>query len=142
MTSKIFKGDDCVIARILLDMLYKPDTTQVTTRSNHGEIADSELTWSIIFPLQIDFESIIDFDFGVWIADSPAVMGSDEWNTSRSSLSGLDLAEFEAWFLGIDSMKSESSLGVVQEANCSLVLPIVTTSVKVITSEKEILSNP
>lgn len=88
-------------------------TTQVTSSSDHGNIANVELDeLNNLASLNVELYSVVDLDQRIRVADSAAIVCVDVRNTLGTNLLAANLAELVLGLLSSDSVDSEATLDV------------------------------
>jgi len=99
-----------------LDGLEETDTAQVATASAHDKIADTEFDVVLdLATLEVDLDSVVDFDVRMRITDRAAVMGGEERNAFGTKLDSANLAQLEIGLFVLNAMQSKSSFRVVEK---------------------------
>lgn len=105
-----------VRTRVLLNVLENTDTTKIVSASDHDEVSNTELNAILnLLSLEVELDGIVFFNIRVRITDGAAIMGRDEWDSLRTQLDTLNLAELVLSLLGGDLVQSELALDVVQK---------------------------
>lgn len=64
----------------------------------------------------IKFDGVVDLDRGVWVADSPPVVGNNIWDALRAKGHFPNLEKFVGGFLLRDAVDGEATLNVIKKA--------------------------
>jgi len=89
----------------------------VTSSSDHAKVAGVKLDGILDLARgDVDLDTVVDLDDGIGVPDGSAIGGVQVWNSVGSGLGLSDLAQLVLGLLGSDSVNSESSLHVVDDA--------------------------
>ena len=94
--ASILHVDDVEASHLLLDLLDDTNTTNVTTGSDHGDIADGELDVGLDFTgLDVELDGVVQADSWVAVGDGTAIVGDDVWDTLVADDVLVDAEELE-----------------------------------------------
>ena len=89
----------------------------VMATGGHGKVAKIELDEiADLSGLKIEHHRVIHLDFGIWVADSAAIVGGDIRDTALAELHALYLAELVRSLLFANAVDDEATLGVIEQA--------------------------
>jgi hypothetical protein len=112
----ILDVDNVETTVVALTVSDDTNTTHVTTSSNHDDGAGVELDEvGDLASGEFNLDSVVDLDQGVRVADGSCIVRDQEWDSTATKLDTLDLAQLVLGLLGLDSVDSESTLGIVDE---------------------------
>src|SRR5512142_1791339 len=92
------------------------DTTQISTSSDHAQVAGIELDVIGDFASgNINLYGIVSLDQGIGVTDGATVMGNNEWYTLGAQLCLADLAQFVGSFFSGDAVNGETTFNIVDQ---------------------------
>ena len=104
------------IADVLLAVNNDTSTTHVTTTGDHDDVTCVELgELRDLVLLQVKTNGVVDLDQRIRVADGPAIVSDDVWNTLGANGNLLDLQKLVGRLLGGDAVDCEAALDIVKE---------------------------
>jgi len=92
------------------------NTTHVATTSSHGNDTSVELNEvGNLSGCKVDLYSVVNLDGWVRVSNSSSIVRDQEWDSALAQLYSLDLAELVFGLLSLNSVDSETALGVVDK---------------------------
>lgn len=112
----ILDVDDVKATNVLLAVHNDTSTAHVTTTGDHNDVASIELHEVCdLALLEVELDSVVDFDGGIGVTDRATVMGDDVWYTLRANSGLADLEELVGSLFGSDAVDREATLDVVKK---------------------------
>lgn len=109
--------DNIEATDVLLTLNDDAGPAHVAPAGDHNDITSIEPDEIGDFSLfDIKFDGVVDPDGGVWIADSPSVVGNNVWDALRTKSHFSNLEKLVGSFLGCDAVDSEATFDVVKKA--------------------------
>ena len=113
---RILHVNNIETTNVLLTVNNDSRTTHVTTAGDHDDVASIKLDEiGDLVLLKVEFDSVVDLDGRIGIADGATVMRDNERNTLGTNGDLADLEEFVGGLLGGDAVDGEAALDVVEE---------------------------
>lgn len=112
----ILHVDDIMTTILLFNALDDTNTADVTTSSNHGNVAlgkFDEVFWFV--SLEVELDCVVETDIWVAVADSPSVVCDSKWDTLITDLPFVNTEELIFCLTVVDVVDNKTSLGVVEK---------------------------
>merc|ERR1719189_2679636 len=108
-------------SRVPLAVLNDTDSANVVPAADNRQVSSLELhVVNHLISGKVHADSVVCFDLGIWIAESPTVVRSGIRDATRTSLDFPDAAELVARFLLLNFVQGKTAFGVVQKAEILL----------------------
>jgi len=113
----VFDVDNVETSIVTFTVSDNTNTSHVTTTSGHGDNTSIELDEvGDLTSGEIDLYGVVDLDGWVRVTDSSSIVRDQEWDSALAQLHSLDLSKLVFCLLGLDSVDSEATLGIVDQA--------------------------